>query len=110
MTSSENVASSSETATSDDMTHSEAPQSTSRRDSLTSSEQAKPPIPDRLPLGESLGWTGAATIFGGSILISASIGFLSLLWFGYGDRPEAASAPWIWRQIAVHDWMTRTSE
>ncbi|RWA08459.1 hypothetical protein EKO27_g6653 [Xylaria grammica] len=108
MTSSENVVSSSETATSDDTTHSEAPQSTSRRDSLTSSEQAKPPISDRLPLRESLGWTGAATIFGGSILIIASIGFLSLLWFGYGDRPEAASAPWIWRQIAVHDWMTRT--
>ncbi|KAJ3568709.1 hypothetical protein NPX13_g6324 [Xylaria arbuscula] len=38
---------------------------------------------------------------------SHRIRFLSLLWFGYGDKPEAANAPWIWRRIAVNDWMTR---
>ncbi|KAI0521385.1 hypothetical protein F5B22DRAFT_571499 [Xylaria bambusicola] len=61
----------------------------------------------RLPLKESLGRTGSVTIFGGSALILISIGFLSLLWFGYGDEPEGAKAPWLWRRIAVNDWMTR---
>ncbi|KAJ8125191.1 hypothetical protein O1611_g8449 [Lasiodiplodia mahajangana] len=70
--------------------------------------EAEPPFHGRLPLQESLGRTGLAVILGGSLLILSNIAFLSLLWFGYGDEPEAAGAPWIWRQIALHDWMTRT--
>lgn len=84
----------------------------SRRDPSKLGEQPQLPAcgQGRLPLKESLGRTGSVTIFGGSILILLGIGFLSLLWFGYGDEPEAAEAPWIWRQIAVHDWMTRASK
>ncbi|KAI1300962.1 hypothetical protein F5Y03DRAFT_385819 [Xylaria venustula] len=72
-----------------------------------SGEQLQPANENRLPLKESLGWTGSVTVFGGSAVLLLSTGFLSLLWFGYGDEPEAVSAPWVWRRIALNDWMTR---
>ncbi|KAI1778473.1 hypothetical protein F4818DRAFT_438633 [Hypoxylon cercidicola] len=61
----------------------------------------------RLPLKESLGVNGCVIIAGGSIIVLATVGFLSSLWFGYGSAPEAADATWAWRQIALRDWMTR---
>ncbi|KAI0543199.1 hypothetical protein GGR58DRAFT_13741 [Xylaria digitata] len=91
----------------EDTTNTEEAESTSRLSSSLEGK-AEPSTPRRLPLKESLGCTGSATIFGGSALILVSIAFLSLLWFGYGDEPEAAGALWIWRQIAAHDWITRS--
>ncbi|KAI1739513.1 hypothetical protein F4680DRAFT_466358 [Xylaria scruposa] len=91
-----------------DTTHDGEPQSTSRPDSPSPVYQAEAFTHGRLPLSESLGRTELITILGGAILILGGIAFLSLLWFGYGDEPEAADAPWVWRQIVLHDWMTRT--
>jgi hypothetical protein len=58
-------------------------------------------------LKESLGIAGCATILGGVVAIIAILAFFTLLWFGYGDKPEAANAIQLWRQIALHDWMTK---
>ncbi|TRX88438.1 hypothetical protein FHL15_010628 [Xylaria flabelliformis] len=99
---------SSSTTISRDTTHIEEPQSISRLDSPSPVHQDEASIHGRLPLSESLGRTELITILGGAILVLGSIAFLSLLWFGYGDEPEAADAPWVWRQIVLHDWMTRT--
>ncbi|KAI0449960.1 hypothetical protein F5B21DRAFT_529373 [Xylaria acuta] len=98
---------SSSTTVSGHTMHIEGPESTSKSDPPSPVYQAEAFIQGRLPMNESLGRTELITILGGAILILGSIAFLSLLWFGYGDEPEAADAPWIWRQIVLHDWMTR---
>jgi hypothetical protein len=108
--SSEAVNPSPDTATSEDERYTEGLQPTQRLDSLNLGEQGEPSVQGRLPLRESLGLTGSATIFGGSTLILATLGFLSFLWFAYGNEPEGASAPWIWRKIAVNDWTTRSGK
>ncbi|KAI1754133.1 hypothetical protein F4782DRAFT_539362 [Xylaria castorea] len=90
-----------------DTTHIEQPQSTLRPDPPSPIYQSEVSIYGRLPLNESLGRTELITILGGAILILGIIAFLSLLWFGYGDEPEAADAPWIWRYIVLNDWMTK---
>ncbi|KAI8946815.1 hypothetical protein F4801DRAFT_596024 [Xylaria longipes] len=95
-------------AISGDTTDVEERGSTSQPDPRSLVYQAEASIQGRLPLSESLGRTGLITILGGSILILICIAFLSFLWFGSGHEPEAAGAPWVWRQIALHDWMTRT--
>ncbi|KAI0404455.1 hypothetical protein F4802DRAFT_598152 [Xylaria palmicola] len=82
--------------------------SNSLLESPSAGEKSKTSSQGRLPLKESLGRTGITTVLGGSVVILAGIAFLSLLWFGYGDAPEAADAPRLWRQIALKDWMTRT--
>ncbi|ETS86510.1 hypothetical protein PFICI_00338 [Pestalotiopsis fici W106-1] len=61
-----------------------------------------------LPLKDSVGIYGCAGIAGGSIFILAAVAFLTFLWFGHGTEPEAAGAAWLWRKIALEDWMTRT--
>ncbi|KAI1376426.1 hypothetical protein F4677DRAFT_459645 [Hypoxylon crocopeplum] len=61
-----------------------------------------------LSLEESLGKMGVFTIVGGYIEILAVLAFLAFLWNGYGPSFEAADASCVWRQIALHDWMTQT--
>ncbi|KAJ2987177.1 hypothetical protein NUW58_g4647 [Xylaria curta] len=92
-----------------DTAHAEELESGSQLGSLSLGEQVEPCVQSRLPLRESLGLTDLTTIIGGSILIIACVAFLSLLWFGHGDEPEAAGAPQIWRHIALKDWMSRTT-
>ncbi|KAI0197731.1 hypothetical protein F4808DRAFT_452373 [Astrocystis sublimbata] len=64
-------------------------------------------IRDRLALRESVGYTGLTILLGGSVLVLASVAFLSFLWFGYGNELEAAGATWLWRQIVLNNWVTR---
>ncbi|KAI1426413.1 hypothetical protein F5Y12DRAFT_794299 [Xylaria sp. FL1777] len=106
--SSETFLASSENSLSEHTVHMAGPEDTSRPSSPRLGEHQQTFIQRRLSLKESLGRTGSVAIFGGSVIILLSVGFLSLLWFGYGDKPEAAGSPWIWRRIAVNDWMTRT--
>lgn len=87
----------------------------------------------RLPLSESLGTEGIIVLFGGSFGILGTLGFLVFLWFGCkspahadlqssmaicledpsanyeqdGPDPEASKATWVWRQLALHDWMSQ---
>ncbi|KAI1843744.1 hypothetical protein JX266_010003 [Neoarthrinium moseri] len=65
-------------------------------------------ISSPLPWKESVGLYGCSGILGGSALVLGVIGFLSFLWFGKGTVPEAAKASWLWRRIALADWMTQT--
>ncbi|KAI0798841.1 hypothetical protein GGR55DRAFT_684543 [Xylaria sp. FL0064] len=102
------VIASSENSIPENATHTRRGEDTSRPSSQSLVEQPCPLTQGRLPLKESLGHTGSVTVFGGSVLILLGMGFLFLLWFGYGDKPEAAEAPWVWRRIALGDWMTRT--
>ncbi|KAI1771924.1 hypothetical protein F4818DRAFT_454428 [Hypoxylon cercidicola] len=60
-----------------------------------------------LSLKESLGLVGALSIIAGYVGILALLGFLSFLWYGYGPSAEAADATYVWRQIAIGDWMTQ---
>lgn len=69
---------------------------------------AKAALTKPLTVKASLGIMGCVVIFAGSIGILLLIAFLAYLWFGYGNTPEATNATWIWRQIAIRDWMTRT--
>lgn len=71
-------------------------------------ESAKAVLTGPLTVKASLGITGCVVIFAGSIGILLLVAFLTYLWFGHGNAPEATSATWIWRQIAIRDWMTRT--
>ncbi|KAI0104957.1 hypothetical protein GGR51DRAFT_520440 [Nemania sp. FL0031] len=77
-----------------------------RRDSGLTSTNAKPEPP--LPILESLGFSGLASLVGGHIGILGVLAFLTFLWFGFGPAPEAAKATSTWRQIALSDWMTRS--
>ncbi|XXH00657.1 hypothetical protein Hte_007005 [Hypoxylon texense] len=61
-----------------------------------------------LPLKKSLGLSGSLGIIGGSIGLLLVWGFLAFLWLGHGSAAEAANATRAWRQIALHDWMTRS--
>lgn len=76
---------------------------------------------------ESLGLEGCAGIIGGSIGLLGVFIFLAFLWFGgecqlssiwvyyssfskssqAGSAPEAANATWVWRQLAMRNWMPR---
>ncbi|ROV97127.1 hypothetical protein VMCG_07525 [Cytospora schulzeri] len=56
---------------------------------------------------ESIGLSGLISLVGGSLGILGIFGFIAFLWFGYGPAPEAAEATWVWRQLAIHDWMSR---
>ncbi|XXH00536.1 hypothetical protein Hte_006884 [Hypoxylon texense] len=73
---------------------------------LTCQEDAQIPSPP-LSLKESLGLVGALSIIAGYVGILALLGFLSFLWYGYGPSDEAADATYVWRQIAIGDWMTQ---
>lgn len=61
-----------------------------------------------LPLKKSLGLSGSLSILGGSAGLLVVWGFLAFLWLGHGSAPEAADATRAWRQIALHDWTTRS--
>ncbi|KAI7776575.1 hypothetical protein LA080_004780 [Diaporthe eres] len=66
--------------------------------------------PQHLPplqVSESLGLEGCAGIIGGFFGLLGVFGFLPFLWFGAGAAPEAANATWVWRQLALRDWMPR---
>lgn len=97
----------SQKSVSEDTTNVKVSENPSRPVSVNLTEQTKLPSQSRLPLKESLGVTGCATIIGGAVAILAILAFLTLLWFGHGDQPEAANATRLWRLIALHDWMTR---
>lgn len=58
----------------------------------------------RLMIRESLRLAGCAIIFGGSVLIAATVVFLIFLWFGAGSTHEATNAPELWRRIALDGW------
>ncbi|KAI0430434.1 hypothetical protein F5Y09DRAFT_356050 [Xylaria sp. FL1042] len=60
-----------------------------------------------LPIRESLGFSGLASLAGGHIGILGVLGFLFFLWFGFGPAPEAAKATSAWRHIVLANWMTR---
>lgn len=67
------------------------------------------PITDRrLPLKESLGYSGLFGVIGGSLWILGIFGFLTFLWFGHGNAPEAADATSLWRFIALHNYFPQT--
>ncbi|EMR63973.1 hypothetical protein UCREL1_9070 [Eutypa lata UCREL1] len=70
-------------------------------------DDPKDPSP-LLSFKESLGFMGLLSIIGGHVGILAIIGFLIFLWCGYGPAPEAALATYVWRQIALNDWMPQT--
>jgi hypothetical protein len=90
-----------------DTTSVERPGTISRLEGLKTIRPTEPSFPNRLPLKESLSLTGGMTIVAGSIALLAVQAFLTLLWFGYGNEPEAADATRLWREIALRDWMTR---
>lgn len=69
----------------------------------------KPVSEPRLPLNQSIGKAGLATIFGGMVLILALVAFLAFLWFGAGTSFEGKSAPWVWRRIALHGWVPQVT-
>lgn len=74
---------------------------------------------------QNLGLEGCAGIIGGFFGILGVFGFLTFLWFGCelpscpflvyhssfakhtqaGSAPEAANATWVWRQLAIRNWM-----
>lgn len=79
-----------------------------RKNDVHTGGSAKAALTTPLAAKASLGIMGCVVIFVGSIGILLMVAFLTYLWFGYGNTPEAKSATWIWRQIAIRDWMTRT--
>lgn len=107
--------------------NSSKPLSKLERDSTTEAVRRSPP----LPLSESLGLEGVVGIVGGSLGILGILGLLFFLWFGCklhtfprsvfrhipkaqradynsdGSSPEASEATWVWRQLALHNWMSR---
>jgi hypothetical protein len=75
--------------------------------SFRGSSNLSPLKNQRLPFKESLGPGGCVSVFGGSIGALVVMGFLTFLWFGYGSEIEGRNATWVWRQLALEDWMTR---
>ncbi|KAI2628311.1 hypothetical protein GGS21DRAFT_527323 [Xylaria nigripes] len=61
-----------------------------------------------LPIRESLGISGIASLVVGHIGMLAVLLFLAFLWFGHGSTPEASNAIGLWRQIVLSNWMTRS--
>lgn len=94
---------------------------------LVLSNDASMTCPPPLRVSESLGLEGCAGIIGGFVGILGVFGFLAFLWFGgkqllssllvshcslanhflAGSVPEAANATWVWRQLALRNWMPR---
>ncbi|KAI0146284.1 hypothetical protein GGR57DRAFT_291507 [Xylariaceae sp. FL1272] len=60
------------------------------------------------PIVRSLGFFGFTTIFGGSLLIFATVLFITYLWAGGRRGVDGIDAPYVWRLIAVNGWATRS--
>lgn len=60
-----------------------------------------------MAMRESLGLEGVTIVLGGMVGILGGLAFLTFLWFGHGSQAEAASATWVWRQLALRGFMNQ---
>ncbi|KAI3336786.1 hypothetical protein HD806DRAFT_542571 [Xylariaceae sp. AK1471] len=83
-------------------------QSIHSTDNPTSNIQHSPSDQDtKRTVYDSLGFTNACVIIGGTILSLAALGFLIFLWTGRGKEPEGQGASHSWRIILLSGRLTQ---